>query len=517
MVYDLDVECYLDDRYTTYVSMLGIPAIILFIVGIPIMSAVYVWSQRKNTHKNLVGRVFYRLMTVGLRPSHYLWRSMEKVRTSIVVFVLVYTGQYGPFIHVFAYSGVLTITHLFEVSMDPYRMIRVKDTKKADKKAEHVRGDEQFQNIFQKMKNYAVMVALGTIFMGSLQLGANSNKQWRQRWWIDWNTLNDVVAYITVLGNIMFLIWLVNTVSHQFHWSFCCCNNKKKHKTKIASITPELQQRRNSASAKVLKSLSSAKVGQRASALTAWKKSADHAAAGARLMALAKSVEKTPPTKVVPKPSEDVVIQHVIDAGKQFNTKKKSPAEITREHLLELAKQARVRVRRKRTKKVKIKRKKNQTIDTTKEGEEGEKGEVEGSGAKEESKIPVTPVIDIKEEKIEATTAVKAEAKATVNTTDSNKKTKKKIIMPDSDSDHEDDSEKTKKQVGSKEETLKKSDNTNEDTTTKKKKKKSRPKRPRSSKPGGAEKDATNQAKEDTEKQRLIGGRRKSYTTRVEM
>jgi len=367
MVYDLDVECYLDDRYNVYVYMLAIPAVILFIVGIPVLSGVFVWSQRRKTHSNIVGRVIYRLMTVGLRPSHYLWRSMEKVRCSVVVFVLVYTSQYGPFIHVFAYVGILTITHLCEVLADPYRMIRVKahitDHLEDEAHGIHNRSDEEFQNVFQKMKNYAMMVALGTIFLGSLQLGADTHQQWRQNWWIDWDTLNDVVAVIVVVFNVCFVYWLLSTVSTQFRIINCCSCCSKKKKKKKAAITPELAKRRDSAAKKVLRSLSSTSVGKNASKLTAWKENEiDHDAASKRLMSLASNSGNMPAplTSVVPKPSEEIVIQRVVEAGHEFvNTtvkRKKDASDTQRLKLLQLAKQARVRVRRKKTKTLKVKR-----------------------------------------------------------------------------------------------------------------------------------------------------------------
>jgi hypothetical protein len=101
------------------------------------------------------------------------------------------------------------------------------------------------------MKNVTVMVALGTIFMGSLELGANSNKEWRKRWFIDWATLNTAVAVLILVVNVCYMYWLVSTVMSQFGTKLkkfqrhgTCC--KKERKTKLASITPELAQRRQS-------------------------------------------------------------------------------------------------------------------------------------------------------------------------------------------------------------------------------------------------------------------------------
>merc|ERR1711935_1267142 len=91
------------------------------------------------------------------------------------------------------------------------------------------------------------------------------------------------------------------------------------------------------------------------------KKKAEHEASAARLMSLANiHVPPTAVLPVLPKPSEAVVIQRVVEAGNKFTAaaEKKSAQEVQREKLLELAKQARVRVRRKKTKKVRVKRKK---------------------------------------------------------------------------------------------------------------------------------------------------------------
>ena len=347
MVYDLDVECYKDARYTAYVVLLGYPSVIVFIAGIPLMTAVLLWSQRKSTHKNLAGRVFYRLLTVGLRPSHYLWRSMAKLRTASVVFILVYTSQYGPFIHVFAYTAALTATSIMEVVADPYRMIRIKAVGAVDgsKTASHKKTDVEHQNVFQKMRNYSVVIALGTIFLGSVQLGAESDQQWREHWWIDWNTLSDLLAAMTITVNVIYVAWMIQTVSSQFGKCKCLCPCfYKKPTRKLASITPELQQRRASASHKILKSLSHAAVSSKAKKLTEWKKKAEHEASAARLMSLANM--HVPPTAVLPvlpKPSEAVVIQRVVEAGNKFTAaaEKKSAQEVQREKLLELAKQVR--------------------------------------------------------------------------------------------------------------------------------------------------------------------------------
>jgi hypothetical protein len=367
MVFDMDVECFVDDRYNTFVVLLAVPSMICFIAGIPILSAVFVWSQRNKTHSNIAGRVFYRLMTVGLRPSHYLWRSMEKFRCALVVFVLVYTSQFGPFIHVFAYVGMLTATHMFEVYEDPYRMIRVKE--KLHKHhgdtttTSHTRQDDEFKNVFQRMKNVTVLVALGTIFMGSLELGADMNKEWRKKWLIDWATLNTAVAVLIVVVNVCYMYWLVSTVMSQFGTNLksfqrhgTCC--KKKRKTKLASITPELAQRRQSQQQKILKALSKSEVETKANELTKWKDPDKHSAASVRIMALAATVNTTSvpeqpkqpeqletvekKTVIVPKPSEEVVIQRVIEAGHSFeNTavkRKKKANELQRQKLLDLAK-----------------------------------------------------------------------------------------------------------------------------------------------------------------------------------
>jgi hypothetical protein len=472
MVFDMDVECYVDDRYNTFVVLLAVPAMICFIAGIPILSAVFVWSQRNKTHSNIAGRVFYRLMTVGLRPSHYLWRSMEKFRCALVVFVLVYTSQFGPFIHVFAYVGMLTATHMFEVYEDPYRMIRVKDKlhkHHTDTTTSHTRQDDEFKNVFQTMKNVTVMVALGTIFMGSLELGANSNKEWRKRWLIDWATLNTAVAVLILVVNVCYMYWLVSTVMSQFGTKLkkfqrhgTCC--KKKRKTKLASITPELAQRRQSKQQKILKALSESEVAAKASELTNWKDPDKHSAASVRIMALAATVMNSVPeqpeqpeqlekvekvekvekkTVIVPKPSEEVVIQRVIEAGHEFeNTaikRKQKANELQRQKLLDLAKLARVRIRKRKKKTTKVKVKKKKT-NKSKVAPKSEKTPELASNdvvtaTKEEENSPAT----LPAPKVEGKSATSAEAKKGKSSADVPTKNakKKKLIIADSDSDEE--------------------------------------------------------------------------------
>merc|ERR1711865_357490 len=373
---------------------------------------------------------FYRLLTVGLRPSHYLWRSMAKLRTAFVVFILVYTSQYGPFIHVFAYTAALTVTSIMEVVADPYRMIRIKAVGAVDgsKTASQKRTDVEHQNVFQKMRNYSVVIALGTIFLGSVQLGAESDQQWREHWWIDWKTLSDLLAAMTIIVNVIYMAWMIQTVSSQFGRCKCLCPCLHKKPTrKLASITPELQQRRASASHKILKSLSHAAVSSKAKKLTEWKQKAEHEASAARLMSLANT--HVPPTSVLPvlpKPSEAVVIQRVVEAGNKFAAaaEKKSAQEVQREKLLELAKQARVRVRRKKTKKVRVKRKKTGAIAAV-------TGGIGGEGSKDGG-LPVPPT-----DTNVATAAKEEEASTGGSKAETPKTRKKSMVMPDSDSDDE--------------------------------------------------------------------------------
>merc|ERR1711990_406421 len=208
------------------------------------------------------------------------------------------------------------------------------------------------------MKNKTVFVALGTIFLGSLQLGADTNQEWRRRWWIDWDTLSDIVAWIIVAINVVFMYWLITTVSTQFKTVVCCA---KKKKSKITSITPELLKRRESAADKVLRHLST----EAAKSRSRQDKTSED------LLSAVKNEDTMPPPptlqKVVPKPSEEVVIQRVIDATRILESKlpenvrkaKQEAKDAKRKRLVQLAKQARVRVRKKKTRMIKIKRKKS--------------------------------------------------------------------------------------------------------------------------------------------------------------
>ena len=310
MLYDLDVECYVDARHRHFVAAIAAPATILFIVLIPLAQCIYTWDQRHNSHhQNIAGRVFYRLMTVGLRPAHYLWRTMEKLETALIVFVLVFTLQYGPFLHTFAYVSIVTFTAGFEVYCDPYRTIRIQtelseeaQLRRKSGRAAFGKSDQTHENVFQDMKSRAVSLSLFNVFLGALSLGEDRHKQWRSKWWVSWETLQIMVAVMMILGNIAYICWVVHLVYSQFGWYqrlrdwLCRCTKQKAGDRALLKVTPELRKRQEHVGRGIVRRLSDLAKYRNESHRTL----------------------EVPPTAIVP--DEEKVIEAVISAGERFET-----------------------------------------------------------------------------------------------------------------------------------------------------------------------------------------------------
>jgi hypothetical protein len=322
MLYDHDVECYADARHRHFVAAIAAPATIAIIVFVPLLQCLYTRAQRRNTHQNLVGRVFYRLMTVGLRPEHYLWRTMEKLETALVVFVLVFTSQYGPFLHAFAYASIVIFTSGLEVYCDPYRTIRVKkelsEKERIGRKSDRAAFDKSEQthaNVFQIMKNRSVSVSLFNVFLGALSLGEDRHQQWRSKWWVSWETLQTMVAVTMILGNMAFMFWVVHLVYSQFGWyqglrdCLCCRRAKQKKDRTVLKVTPELRKRQEHVGRNIVRRLSQGSAEHSESELAKYR-STDHHDQGKALLDAAHR------TAIVP--NEEKVIEAVIQAGERF-------------------------------------------------------------------------------------------------------------------------------------------------------------------------------------------------------
>lgn len=328
MLYDLDVECYADARHRHFVAAIAAPATVLFIFFIPLLQCVYTRAQRRNTHQNIIGRVFYRLMTVGLRPEHYLWRTMEKLETALIVFVLVFTSQYGPFLHAFAYVSIVIFTAGIEVYCDPYRTIRIKkelsETEQLgsqNNRAAFDKSDQTHENVFQLMKNRSVSVSLFNVFLGALSLGEDRHQQWRSKWWVSWETLQVMVAVTMILGNLIFMCWVSHLVYSQFSWyqefqdCLCCRRVQKKRDRVMLKVTPELEKRQQNVGRSIVRRLSRGSDNHRDAELEKYQ-NADHHDQGKALLDEAHHIHKAPPTGIVP--DEEKVIEAVISAGERF-------------------------------------------------------------------------------------------------------------------------------------------------------------------------------------------------------
>jgi hypothetical protein len=164
---DFDVECYVDARYNRFSLIIMLPMVILYILGVPLATAMIIYSHRNYLHKP-ANVVKLHMLTAGIRDSRLMWEVMMLLQKTAFVWVAVYMRKYGQVSQAYAGIMVLMVGLLSLLKDHPYKVINTgydPDSGKFDNKK---KGD-----ILQTLASQSYIVLLTTMFLGIFEMIAS--------------------------------------------------------------------------------------------------------------------------------------------------------------------------------------------------------------------------------------------------------------------------------------------------------------------------------------------------------
>ena len=117
---DYDLPCY-DPAHLAMIFMVVVPMIVVYIIGLPLMTFVAISKQSKRAKRSDKVRFRYGLFTDGYKRNRLWWETVVAVRKAILIGISVFLSTYGVMVQ--AYLGILVIGIFLLVHMaeKPYR------------------------------------------------------------------------------------------------------------------------------------------------------------------------------------------------------------------------------------------------------------------------------------------------------------------------------------------------------------------------------------------------------------
>ena len=103
---DYEVPCY-DTAHVTMVVVIVIPMVILYIIGLPMLTLLAIKLHGEKGKSSDKVRYRYGMFTDGYRNTHVWWETIVALRKAIVICISVFLSTYGALVQ--AYVGVLVV------------------------------------------------------------------------------------------------------------------------------------------------------------------------------------------------------------------------------------------------------------------------------------------------------------------------------------------------------------------------------------------------------------------------
>lgn len=117
---DLNVKCW-DNTHKTYALGIGIPMIVIWVIGLPLTGFIVVRYYRKRLDEPGVIRK-YRLLYQGYRHEAWYWEFVNIFRKVSVVFINIFLSIYPPIYKTFVATLTLAIILRQQEQIKPYKI-----------------------------------------------------------------------------------------------------------------------------------------------------------------------------------------------------------------------------------------------------------------------------------------------------------------------------------------------------------------------------------------------------------
>ena len=206
---DMDVECYADARYNQFSLIIMLPMVLLYILGIPLATAVIIFSYRNKLHKpsNVVK---LHMLTAGVRESRLMWEVMLLMQKAGFVWVAVYMRKYGQVSQAYAGILVLGVGLLMLLKDHPYKVISVGYDPTTNKFDDKQKGD-----ILQNLASQSYIVLLTTMYLGIFEMIATN--YFYEEFNISRKNFSMAMLCVILMANIVYLVQAVRVYLLELH------------------------------------------------------------------------------------------------------------------------------------------------------------------------------------------------------------------------------------------------------------------------------------------------------------
>ena len=125
-----ELQCW-DQRHLVYLFMIGLPHVLLYVIGLPLIAYIILWRHRRSGNlKNPEILFCYGLLYDGYRNSTWWWQMMIAYTKALIVFIS-YWWSNTPVMSMLFSNLIFTLLLLAETMLRPWAK---SDKKKTDKK-----------------------------------------------------------------------------------------------------------------------------------------------------------------------------------------------------------------------------------------------------------------------------------------------------------------------------------------------------------------------------------------------
>jgi N-acetylneuraminic acid mutarotase len=221
---DLELQCW-DSTHVTIVLLVGVPSIVLYILGFPLLS---IFALKQNSGDKMSDQAMYRysMFLNGYRPETFFWECIIALRKASVTFVSVFFSQQGVFTQ--TYVGIIALFVFLSA---------------------HVLCRPFATDTLNKLETTALGTAFVTLYLGMIffvGIGDGGNA----------DAVFIALSVFLLFLNVSFMFWAFKLAFQTFlsgmvmemvgmdletlmqHLSCCCFRSRSKKLKNLASVVP---------------------------------------------------------------------------------------------------------------------------------------------------------------------------------------------------------------------------------------------------------------------------------------
>jgi hypothetical protein len=116
---DLEL-CCTESSVQTFTLGLGIPAMLIYAIGIPVGAFVLLWLNRQQLNNRRV-RATLGFLYTGYRPEAYYWETVVMVRKALIASIAVFLAPFGASIQTYASILLVVSLMMLQLGVRPFR------------------------------------------------------------------------------------------------------------------------------------------------------------------------------------------------------------------------------------------------------------------------------------------------------------------------------------------------------------------------------------------------------------